>query len=88
MKEYEDFENNYDENFNLDEENELTDFEKIALYYKKRKIIKWSIIAFLGIIITSFIVITILALTISDPEGQYVVQNDFDNIDPSEYFPD
>ena len=43
MKEYEDFENNYDENFNLDEENELTDFEKIALYYKKRKIIKWSI---------------------------------------------
>lgn len=80
----------YDELFDdmPTEEEELTDFDKIALYYKKRKIIKWSIIGALGLLLTCFIVITILALSLDDPKGNYIEQNDFDDYNPDDYFPD
>ena len=87
MKDYEDFnEDDFFKDENL-EDNELTDFDLIEKYYKKKKIIKFSILGAVGILLMSFVIITILALALEDPAKKYIVQNDFDNFDPSDYYP-
>lgn len=78
--EYEDCE------YNIESSDDLDDFAIIERYYKRKKMIKTLIIFTLITIAILFIVVSIVAYNTETSTNNLVEQNDFDNIEPDDYF--
>ena len=63
--------------YDFETNEDYDDYEALEKYYKKKKIIKWSIILGLITLFLIFLVITIIALCIQDDSMSFTLQNDF-----------
>jgi len=68
---------NESELYDFETNEDYDDYEALEKYYKKKKIIKWSIILGLITLFLIFLVITIIALCIQDDSMSFTLQNDF-----------
>ena len=63
--------------YDFETNEDYDDYEALEKYYKKKKIIKWSIILGLITLFLIFLVITIIALCVQDDSMSFTLQNDF-----------
>lgn len=81
---FDSYENDFD--VKIESDDDLDDFAIIERYYKRKKIIKISLITFFITIVILFIAFSIVAYNTEESGNNLVEQNDFENIDPDDYF--
>lgn len=81
---FDSYEDDYDIKIESDED--LDDFAIIERYYKRKKIIRISLIFFFITIAILFIAFSVVAYNTEESGNNLVEQNDFENINPDDYF--
>lgn len=79
-------EENYDKGFFKKEKDDLDDYDLIELYFKRKKRIKFIIIFSIITFLIFFLTISIVAYNTYPSENDLTQQNDFDDLNPEDYF--